>query len=53
MGQQMAFVAVIVLCAMIFTQILLFRSEVKNKYDEILKRISEIERKLSKQDPTD
>jgi hypothetical protein len=53
MGQQIAFIIVILLCGMIFTQILLFRNDFEKKYNALLKRISEIEGMLSKNEAID
>lgn len=48
MGQQIAFIIIIVLCGMILTQLFITKSELKRMCNIIEKKLSAIEDKLSK-----
>ena len=47
MGQQIAFIIIIVLSGMILTQLFIFRSEFRSKFELISNKLSEIESKIN------
>ena len=49
MGQQMAFIVIIVLCVMIFAQILIVRSDLQKKFDSLHKELYRLRRIIGKE----
>jgi len=49
-GQQIAFIIIIVLSGMIFTQILMFRNDFREKYDSLYRELSKLRSSLGKDD---
>lgn len=50
MGQQIAFILIIILGVMIFAQVLMIRTDLQKKFDSIYNELSKIKRIIGKVD---